>query len=81
MSAALRATCTIRWREPACNPASGWEKGQVEKNIQDARRRLWYPQGNPESQAGTVSLSGVTQTRRQPEIDRHPGCSGCPDRM
>ncbi|KAJ8137681.1 hypothetical protein OY671_009106, partial [Metschnikowia pulcherrima] len=26
--------------EPAfCNPASGWEKGQVEKNVQDARRR------------------------------------------
>ncbi len=30
--------------EPAfCNPASGWEKGQVEKNVQDARRRLWQP--------------------------------------
>jgi transposase len=25
-----------------CNPASGWEKGQVEKNVQDARRRLWH---------------------------------------
>lgn len=24
-----------------CNPASGWEKGQVEKNVQDARRRSW----------------------------------------
>jgi transposase len=24
-----------------CNPASGWEKGQVEKNVQDARIRLW----------------------------------------
>ena len=24
-----------------CNPASGWEKRQVEKNVQDARRRLW----------------------------------------
>jgi len=30
--------------EPAfCNPASGWEKGQVEKNVQDARHRLWQP--------------------------------------
>ncbi|MBE7158895.1 MAG: IS21 family transposase, partial [Rhodospirillales bacterium] len=28
--------------EPAfCNPASGWEKGAVEKNVQDARHRLW----------------------------------------
>ena len=24
-----------------CNPASGWEKGRVEKNVQDARHRLW----------------------------------------
>jgi transposase len=29
-----------------CNPASGWEKGQVEKNVQDARRRLWQPLPN-----------------------------------
>ena len=26
-----------------CNPASGWEKGQVEKNVQDARHRIWQP--------------------------------------
>ena len=24
-----------------CNPASGWEKGQIEKNVQDSRRRVW----------------------------------------
>lgn len=24
-----------------CNPASGWEKGQIEKNVQDSRRRIW----------------------------------------
>ena len=24
-----------------CNPAAGWEKGQVEKNVQDSRNRLW----------------------------------------
>ena len=29
-----------------CNPASGWEKGQIEKNVLDSRRRLW--QGAPE---------------------------------
>ena len=29
-----------------CNPASGWEKGQVEKNVQDARPRLWQPMPN-----------------------------------
>ena len=29
-----------------CNPASGWEKGQVEKNVQDAPPRLWQPMPN-----------------------------------
>jgi len=24
-----------------CNPAFGWEKGQIEKNVQDARHRIW----------------------------------------
>ena len=26
-----------------CSPASGWEKGQVEKTVQDSRPRLWLP--------------------------------------
>ena len=29
-----------------CNLAAGWEKGQVEKNVQDARPRLWQPMPN-----------------------------------
>jgi len=28
-----------------CNPAAGWEKGQIEKTVQDSRHRLW--QGAP----------------------------------
>lgn len=28
-----------------CNPAAGWEKGQIEKTVQDARRQIW--QGMP----------------------------------
>jgi Mu transposase, C-terminal domain len=32
-----------------CNPAAGWEKGQVEKNVQDARHRLWQPIPQAES--------------------------------
>ncbi len=24
-----------------CNPAAGWEKGQIEKQVQDARHQLW----------------------------------------
>lgn len=25
-----------------CNPAAGWEKGQVEKKVRDARHQLWH---------------------------------------
>jgi transposase len=25
-----------------CNVAAGWEKGQIEKNVQDSRHRLWH---------------------------------------
>ena len=28
-----------------CNVASGWEKGVVEKNVQDGRRRIWIDAG------------------------------------
>ena len=28
-----------------CNVASGWEKGVVEKNVQDSRRRVWQDAG------------------------------------
>ena len=28
-----------------CNVASGWEKGQVEKNVQDRRRNIWREAG------------------------------------
>ena len=39
--------CSHYLIEPvACTPASGWEKGQVEKNVQDARPRLWQPMPN-----------------------------------
>ena len=30
-----------------CNVASGWEKGIVEKNVQDSRRRLWQEASQP----------------------------------
>jgi hypothetical protein len=29
-----------------CNVASGWEKGVVEKNVQDSRRRIWQQAGD-----------------------------------
>jgi hypothetical protein len=43
-----------------CNPASGWEKGQIEKNVQDARHRLWQPMPDFPSLA---ALNGWLETR------------------
>ena len=43
-----------------CNPASGWEKGQVEKSVQDARRRLWQP---PPSFANLDALNAWLEAR------------------
>ena len=43
-----------------CNPASGWEKGQVEKTVQNARRRLWQPM--PTSRTLMRSTSGLSIT-------------------
>jgi hypothetical protein len=44
-----------------CNQASGWEKGQVEKNVQDARHRLWVP---TPTFAGLTALNNWLEERR-----------------
>ena len=41
-----------------CNPASGWEKGQIEKNVQDARHRLWQPDAQLPLASGAERLAG-----------------------
>ena len=43
-----------------CTLASGWEKGQIEKNVQDARHRLWQPMPDFPSLA---ALNGWLETR------------------
>ena len=55
-----------------CNVAAGWEKGQIEKNVQDSRRRVW--QDVPEC-ANLLALNdwlearclALWQTIRHPE--------------
>jgi hypothetical protein len=37
-----------------CNVASGWEKGVVEKNVQDSRRRIWQ-------EAATLRFGGFAE--------------------
>ena len=43
MCLSRRPLCATQWRihGQLCNPATGWEKGQVEKNVRDPRNRLW----------------------------------------
>lgn len=42
INARFEAMCGHYLFEPDfCNPAAGWEKGVVEKNVQDRRRQLW----------------------------------------
>jgi hypothetical protein len=60
-----------------CNVASGWEKGVVEKNVQDSRRRIWldapssasarWPNSTPgwPSAAGRCGSSCATPSTRQ----------------
>ena len=42
VNARFSAMCSHYLFDPDfCNVASGWEKGRVEKNVQDSRRRVW----------------------------------------
>ena len=42
----FQAMCSHYLFDPEfCNPASGWEKGVVEKNVQDRRRQVWREAG------------------------------------
>jgi hypothetical protein len=41
-----------------CNVASGWEKGVVEKNVQDSRRRIWIEAGHAALARSSSSTPG-----------------------
>ena len=58
-----------------CNPAAGWEKGQIEKQVQDIRHRIWQ---TVPAFASLVALNDWLadqcrigwQQRRHPEFDQ-----------
>ena len=63
-----------------CNVASGWEKGVVEKNVQDSRRRIW--QEAAETRFGSFTelnlwllakCRSLWQRLKHPEYDLQPG--------
>ena len=46
VNARFKAMCShYLFDSDFCNVASGWEKGVVEKNVQDSRRRIWIEAG------------------------------------
>jgi transposase len=46
VNARFAAMCAHYLFDPDfCNTASGWEKGRVEKDVQDSRRRIWVEVG------------------------------------
>ena len=63
--------CSHYLIEPvACTPASGWEKGQVEKNVQDARPRLWQPIPNfPDLAALNASVIAGVMKASNPDVN------------
>jgi hypothetical protein len=58
-----------------CNVASGWEKGVVEKNVQDSRRRIWQEAG--ERRFGSFAELNAWLLERGRAVCsqvRHPEC-------
>ncbi len=56
-----------------CNVASGWEKGIVEKNVQDSRRRIWLEAGKRKwSNLAELNAWLATRCRELWAEVRHP---------
>jgi hypothetical protein len=56
-----------------CNVASGWEKGVVEKNVQDSRRRVWQEAGEQRfGSFGELNAWLLTRCRALWQELRHP---------
>ena len=70
VNARFQAMCGHYLFEPDfCKSASGWEKGIVEKNVQDRRRQVWAKRGNSAGDLaalneGLVNGAGNAGTRQ-----------------
>ncbi|WP_343721964.1 IS21 family transposase, partial [Herbaspirillum seropedicae] len=57
-----------------CNPASGWEKGQIEKNVRDSRSRIWqrapaFPTLNALNEWLSDECKRLWKDIKHPELD------------
>ena len=58
-----------------CNVASGWEKGVVEKNVQDSRRRIWQEAGQRRfGSFAEINTCLLERCRAVWSQVRHPDC-------
>ena len=55
-----------------CNVASGWEKGVIEKNVQDSRRRIWL-EAQQRTFGSFVELNLWLGQHDIPLVERKPG--------
>lgn len=62
-----------------CNVAAGWEKGRVEKGVQDARRRIWQRAQDEQRFASFAELNVWLATQCVAGFDaEHPEFAGMP---
>jgi transposase len=74
VNARFAAMCAHYLYDPDfCNVASGWEKGVVEKNVQDSRRRIWIEAGKQRfGSFAEVNAWLATRCRQLWSEIRHP---------
>ncbi|HDR9102460.1 TPA: IS21 family transposase [Burkholderia vietnamiensis] len=73
VNARFEAMCSHYLFEPEfCNRAAGWEKGIVEKNVQDRRRQIWHEVAQQRWASLETLNDWVSQRCRQAWQMRHP---------
>lgn len=75
VNARFEAMCSHYLFEPQfCNRAAGWEKGIVEKNVQDRRRQIWVEAATSAFESlGQLNAWLVVCCRSAWESMRHQG--------
>lgn len=75
VNARFEAMCSHYLFDPEfCNRAAGWEKGIVEKNVQDRRRQIWQDvMAQPWDSLETLNTWLAEHCRMAWEVMRHPG--------
>lgn len=76
VNARFQAMCGHYLFEPEfCNRAAGWEKGVVEKNVQDRRRQVWTEAGHRHwSNLAELNAWLAGECRAAWDVIAHPDC-------